>query len=95
MGEGCAVVNAVSMLGVEVDMVVVHCCGGPLDVHHFCGGVGVLLQGAFVAPACDVEGFVLVSVGEMDQGHWGWRGFRRGVDHCFLESVGWEVLVMP
>ena len=72
MGDGSAVVDAVAILSVEVDMAVVHSCGGPLDVYHFCGGVGVLLlQGAFVAPACNMEGFILVSIGEMDQGHWG------------------------
>ena len=62
---GCAVVDTVPVLGIEVYVVVMHSCGGPLDVYHYCGGVGVLVQGVFVAPAGDVEGLVLAAIGEV------------------------------
>ena len=62
---GCDVVDTVPDLGIEVYVVVMHGCGDPLDVCHCCGGVGVLVQGAFVAPAGDVEGLVLATIGEV------------------------------
>ena len=68
MGDGCAVVDTIALVGVEVDMVVVHGCRGPLDMCHCRGGVGVfiIIQGTFISPAGDVEGFVLFAIGKVD-----------------------------
>ncbi len=67
MCEWCTiVVDAVSILGVLVYVVVVHGRGSPLDVGNCRGGVVVRVQCVFNAPAGDVHWFVLVPVGKVE-----------------------------
>jgi hypothetical protein len=62
----CAVVVAVSNLGVKADMAIVHGCGSPLHMGDSCGCVVVGFNVTFAVPASDVDGFVLVAIREVE-----------------------------
>ena len=63
-------------------MVVVHSGRGPLDMCHCCGGCVVIVKVAFTAPAGDVEGSVLVAIGQVEETGRRCRGICGGVENC-------------
>ena len=79
--------NTVPQLCVEADVVVVHGGGGPLDVGDGRAGWIVFLCVPFASPAGDVEGLVLVAIGEMEEPGRGCRGVCGGVEDSIPQFV--------
>jgi hypothetical protein len=83
----CAVVDGITILSVHVDVIIVHGSGGPLDVDYCCGGMGVVFQGALVAPAGDVEWFVLIAISKVKEDYRGCGISCGGIVHSLFELV--------